>query len=132
MEMLIKIKSALETIYSKIARTRSGPVCRNVDQYVDDFFECKKMNGLWVDEEQYQLIIKKIKQTPNYKTWISHVEYLDKNWKKYLTKLNTVIKVLKSNRLSEPAFDELNRHTNEVIRKMGYVCDIYCLLITNF
>ncbi len=131
-ELLMEIKSALEKLYSKIVKTKSGPVCRNINEYVDDLLVCKQMNGLWVNQDQYQVIINNIKKTPNYKTWISHIEHLDKNWKKYLTKLSTIIKILRNNKLANTSFDELVRHANEVIRKMGYVCDIYCLLIINF
>lgn len=135
LDILIKIKNALEKSYDQILSVTSGNVCRNVDEYVGDFFTCAQKNGLWLNEEQYQAKLKQIKQTAEHNLWIKYVTGLDKNWKKYINKLNKIITVIKNdvdNNMSDASFDELNKHTDEVIRKMKYVCDIYCLIIINF
>lgn len=133
--LLTKIKTALDSAYLKILNSTAGPVCKNVDAYIDDFFECKKANGIWLNQQQYQTIIENIKKTKGYETWINHVHNLDNNWKKYLHKLNNVVMLLKNdvdNKMSNAMFTEVEKHTNNVIRKMNYVCDIFYLLVVNF
>jgi hypothetical protein len=134
-KILAYIKIELKKIYRKVLTAQSGPICKKVDGVVDDFFMCNKLNGIWISSEQYANIISNIKLLPSYSIWITHVENLDKSWLKYMKKIKKVVEMIKqdtSNSLDTISLIDLRLYSEETIRKMNYVCDIYCLLLINF
>ena len=82
--LLRQIWLAIDKNRQKILQAKNGPICKNVDKYVGDFFTCEKVNGLWLNEDQYNKIIKRIKALGIYDNWLSYIQGLDNKWKKYM------------------------------------------------
>jgi hypothetical protein len=134
-DLLKLIWDAVDRGHQRVTQAREGPICRNVNKYVDEFFECEKMQGLWLNKEQYNQIINRLKELNIYGNWISHIQGLENKWKKYMSYLYKVIKSIRDdvdNTMDDDMFEELRKTSRLVITKMDYVCDIYYLLTINY
>lgn len=133
--ILQRISIAINKTRNKILRAKKGPVCKNVDKYIDDFFECEKYNGLWLNEEQYTKVINKIKSLNIYDNWLSYIQNLDMKWKKYMEYLHKIVVIIKEdidNTHDDNMIDQVSDTVDLIIKKIDYVCDIYYLLVVNY
>ena len=133
--LLEEIWEAVDKGYRRVNHAKSGPICRNVDAYVEDFFTCKKYNGLWLNQEQYADIINRLKELNIHDNWLKHISDLDRKWQKYMKILLKSIDIIKediNNSMDDETFTELEVATRAIIKKMNYICDIHYLLVTNY
>lgn len=134
-ELLRTIWNEIDKNRNKVIQAKKGPVCRNVDMYVDNFFTCEKYGGLWQNSKQYNEIINKLKKAKVYDKWVSHVENLEKKWKEYMRRLLKNINDIKEdidNTIDEDGFESLNDECMLTIKKLNYITDIYYLLAINY
>jgi hypothetical protein len=134
-KLLTEIWDAVDACYRKIMLSRTGPVCRNIDKYVDNFFVCKEMKGIWLNVDQYDKVLKNMKLSGQYGKWLSHVQKLDNTWNKYMKQLLRIITLIKQdvdNSMDDKEFEELRLSAKSTMDKMKYVTDVHYLLVVNF
>jgi hypothetical protein len=134
-ELLIDIKNSLEKTYTKIFNSIKGPVCQNVNGFVNDFFTCQKINGIWLNEDQYKNLIKMIKRSDRRSELQTHVKNLNRSWKIYIKRLQKTVDIIKKdidNSMNDKTFEDVVKYTRNTIEKLEKVTDIYYLLIVNF
>jgi hypothetical protein len=134
-ELLIDIKNSLEKTYTKIFNSMKGPVCQNVNGFVNDFFTCQKIDGIWLNEDQYQNLIKMIKRTDRYSELQTHIKNLNSSWKTYIKRLQKTVDIIKKdidNSMNDRTFEDVVKYTRDTIDKLEKVTDIYYLLVVNF
>ena len=132
--LLQDIWNAVQRGYKRIHFSKNGPVCQNVNKFVDNFFSCQEYRGLWLNEEQYINILKNLKQYNLNLDQENYLKNLNGFWLKCMKKLYECVMVIKediNNSLDYDSFKQLKDMTDSVIRKMDYVSDIYYLLIIN-
>jgi len=134
-ELLIKILKAIERNYMKVAKAGGeGHVCRNVDGIINDFYTCQKYNGLWLSEDEYKNLISNFKKNGSYKKWYNSIYNLREKYFKYLKKISEVVEKIKKdidNSLDAKTFNEIEKYTAELIRRMDQMCDILYLMSIN-
>ena len=119
----------------RIIRATKGPVCRNVDSFVENFFTCQQYSGLWISQDQYKHIVQRLKETGRYDGYKSHFDMLEKKYCFYLRKLFRAIDIIKKdidNTLTDNEFNKIREFALEIIKKMDVICDIAYLLIVNY
>lgn len=134
-ELLTYILNSVTKMFAKLTRAIQGPVCQGVDEYVDDFYQCKRMRGVWLNEDQYVQILGKIEKLDIYNGWIEHIKYLNSNWLKYMQDLYDIIIIIKrdiDNTIDDDTFSEMEEMARSTIKKMNYICDIHYLLAINY
>jgi hypothetical protein len=132
--LLQKIWDAVHKGYKRIYMSKKGPVCQNVNKFVDNFFTCKEYKGLWLSEEQYKTVLENLKKYNLNNDQIKYIKDLNKFWIKCMKKLYNSIIIIKediNNSIDNDSFIQLRDNINIVIKKMNYVSDIYYLLIIN-
>lgn len=133
--LLKRIYEAIDKVKRKIDRVKSGPVCKNVDGYIEDFITCQKYNGLWINKEQYEEIIKNLSKTKLFNEHLTYVYKLEDKWKSSMNHLYNIIMILKkdtNNAISDDDFIKLRDNAELVIEKLHYITDIYYLLTINY
>jgi hypothetical protein len=114
----------------------NGPVCQQVDSFIDDFYKCQELGGLWLSREQYNKIINNIINDARLdKQYMKYIKDLERYWIKYMKILQETVQTIKrdiSNKMGKLEFETLKFQTEENIKKMDYICDIYYLLIVNY
>lgn len=126
---------AIDRGQRRIVRATKGPICRNVDAFVEDFFTCQQYSGLWISQDQYKHIVQHLKEKGRYDGYKSHFDMLEKKYCFYLRKLLKVIDIIKKdidNTITDNEFDKIRDFSMEIIKKMDIICDIAYLLIINF
>lgn len=134
-DILKTIIEAVERNYEKLNRVTNGPVCKNVDRYITDFFVCQKVSGLWLNEEQIQKLLSELKKIGKYENWYQHIKSLNRAYLKNVEKLQKIIETIKNdvdNSMTDLELSELHKHTDSVVKKMDYIMDIYYLLAVNY
>lgn len=135
-ELLQLINLNIEKCADMIRRAKKGQVCKNVDSYVDDFFKCNAIpNSLWIDKEEYNDMIKALKQQDRISLLVNWVEDLEEHYHKSLKRLLRIIDMIKRDidkTISEVEFNAIETHTKKVINNMTTLCEIYYLLAVNY
>lgn len=134
-QLLTYIMNSITIMFAKLTRVVQGPVCQNVDKYVDNFNECIKLQGIWLDKENYYKIIKKIESLDVYNGWVKHIKNLNNYWLISMKRLDDIIDIIKTdidNTINDETMDDLNLMVKEVVVKMNYICDIHYLLAINY
>lgn len=132
--VLNEILKAVERNQMKILRANSGPVCRRVDEYVEDFYTCEKYHGMWLDEDQYTRLLDRMKQNGTYPKWEHNVYKLKEKYFAYLKKLLNVIEKIKldvDNTMNEDTITQIESYVKETIIKMDGLCDALHLMVVN-
>ena len=135
LELLKDIHTAITESYRKLSTVTTGPICKNVDKYVDNFLACQQANGLWVDQDQLKLILKKINKSKRASEYRKHLRNMDSEWIKCISKLQKAMKIIKQdieNKMSDDAIDDIKKYCQHSIEKMNKIIDVYHLLISNF
>lgn len=134
-ELLNKIKSAINKCKSMLTRARSGNVCLNVTNYVDDFYLCKELSGIWIGKDEYQLMMNKLKNQNRLVGLTFWLEGLNKTYNNSLRKINSIITMIKKDinkSVDEIEFGVIEEHTNKTLEYMLLICEIYYLLVINY
>lgn len=131
-----KIYDIIEIGRERVNRAHTGPVCRNVNTYVDNFIACEKIpNSLWVNEDEYKNIIKEFKKHNLYEGWNVWIDKLNKTYKKILYKLFNIVNKIKNdidNSMSDETFTILENYTYDLIKNYDTLSEIYYLLAINY
>lgn len=134
-ELLSDIKSSLERTYMKIFNSINGPVCQNVSGFVNDFFTCQKINGIWLTDDQYKKLMSMIKRSKNYSELHTHIKNLNHSWKTYIKRLQQIVDIIKKdvdNSMNDQTFKDMQQYVQTTIDKLEKVTEVYYLLIINF
>lgn len=135
-ELLKLINLEIDKCANMLNRAANGPVCKNVNKYVDDFFTCGTIpNALWLDQEKYKISIQKLKREGRIDTFSKWINNLDKSYYKYLKKILVVIDIIKKDidkNISQEDFGILEDFTKKILCKMTTICEIYYLLTINY
>ena len=118
----------------KIMYATHGPVCRSVDKYIDDFINCKKYNGQWLGNSQYDELLEKFKEGSQYEKWGEHISKLQNKHDEYIEKLLEYIQKLKSDITNVMTLEELVEMKNnvmETVKTFDHITDVLYLLIIN-
>lgn len=129
------ILKSIEQTRDKLFRAKTGPVCKGVDDPIEDFLTCTKIPySLWIDQKQYQKILVNLKNDKRYEIWKFWINKLDKTYYLSLKKLLRIIKKIKqdvNNSMNEEEFNELENYTKFVLEDLSTLTDIYYLLAIN-
>lgn len=134
-DLMSHILNSITDIYNKIIHVQKGAVCQGVNDYVDDFYRCRKMNGIWLDENQYNKMIEKLKIINLYDGWYEHITIMNTKWFESMNKLDEYITIIKKdidNAMDDELFNELSEKVNLTIKKMNRIVDIHYLLAVNY
>lgn len=135
-ELLKLINREIDKCANMLTKAKKGPVCINVDKFVDDFFTCSTIpNALWIDQNNYKISIKNLKKQGRIDTFAKWLKDLDKNYYKSLRRILKIIDIIKKDidrNISEYDFSILEKYTKKILCEMVTLCEIYYLLIINF
>lgn len=135
-ELLKLINQNIEKCADMIHRAKKGPVCKNVNSFVDDFFKCNSIpNSLWIDKEEYRNMITTLKNQDRISSLTVWVEDLEEHYHKSLKRLLKVIDLIKRDidkTMSHAEFDAIEEHTKKIMTNMTNLCEIYYLLAINY
>lgn len=132
--VLDNILKAVERNQFKILRAKSGNVCRRVDEYIEDFYTCEKYNGLWLNEEQYEKLLNRMKENGTYTKWKHNFNKLKEQYFDYLKKLLDIIEKIKldiDNTVNEDTITQIESFVTETIVKMNKICNALHLMVIN-
>jgi hypothetical protein len=133
--LLKTIWDAVNKGYKRIDMAKNGPVCQNVDKFVEDFFTCQEYKGLWLNNIQYKNILQKIKKYNLNSDQINYITNLQKYLTNYMKQLYEAVILIKedvSNTIDNVSFIMVRDRVTNIIKKMNYICDIYYLLTINY
>jgi hypothetical protein len=135
-ELLQYIDLNINTCADMIHRAKNGQVCKNVNQYINDFFVCDKIpNALWIDKEHYKILLNSLRKHDNLSVVIKWIEKLESQYHYSLKKLLRVIELMKKdidNTVSKGEFDSIYKYTVKTVEHMNTLCEIYFLLAVNY
>jgi len=132
--LLKRIQHAIFMTQKKLRRAKDGPVCKNINKYIEDFFVCDKYKGLWVSQKEYNIMIKRVHKLKLYDQWKKYIDSLDKYYFKSLRQLQMIITKIKNdidNSMEKVEFDKLVSLTNSTIKNMKNITDSYYILAIN-
>jgi hypothetical protein len=134
-DLLNLINNNITKCADMISSVKKGPICKNVDAYIDDFFKCNSIpQALWIDKDEYAKIIKILKENDRLSSITTWVENLEEHYIKSLKRLLRIIDMIKRDidtTISEIEFQAIEHHTKKVINNMTTLCEIYYLLAVN-
>jgi hypothetical protein len=133
--LLQYINENIEKCADMISRAKNGPICKNVNAYVDDFFKCNTIpQALWIDKEEYREIINRKKSTDRIESLIGWVDDLEEHYNKSLKRLLKIIKLIRNeidNTVTPSDFDAIEQYTRKIVDNMNRFCETYYLLAIN-
>jgi len=126
----------IEKCADMLHKSKNGPVCKNVDGFLDDFFKCNSIpNSLWINKEEYADMIDRLKQQNRLESLIKWIDDLEEHYNKSLQKLLKIIDIIKKDidkTIPQPEFDAIEEYTRKIINNMTTLCEIYYLLAINY
>lgn len=135
-ELLKFIDKAVKRGRNRIDHALNGPVCRNVDTFVEDFFTCKKIpNAVWIEKTQYDQIVDKFFKANRNQEWEKYIDKLDFYYYQCLQKLLITIDQIKKSihhSVSEARFAQIENRAKRLVKHMDNICDIFYLLAINY
>lgn len=134
-ELLKYILQTVQKAQQKIDRANNGPVCRNVDGFISDLYNCNQIKGAeWMNKNAYKEYVKQLKKHERYDTWKHWLDKLINYYDTTLQKIQIIINKIKGdvNRsISEGEYKALMAHTQETLKSLNTLSDIYYLLAIN-
>lgn len=133
-ELMTDIRDNLIKNYNKISKLSKGDICTNVNEYVDDFFKCDKMNGIWLNDEQYKYHLMKLKNNGKSKERLKYMSELNKEWKTNLESIKNIIKIIKNdknNDMTDFTFNNLKTESQYILDKLDKIINTYYTFIIN-
>lgn len=131
-ELLKSINETIDKCNNMIHRAKNGKYCLNVNTFIDDFYTCNQIDGaIWIDKDEYKIIIHKLKKQDRLKGMLIWIEGLDGKYNESVKKLTGIIDMIKKD-VDESEFKIIEAHTYKTLEYMVLICEIYYLLAINY
>lgn len=134
-ELLKYINVNIENCADMISRAKTGPVCKNVNHYIDDFFKCNSIpKALWIDKEEYKEMISKKRTNDRLESLTGWIDDLEERYYKSLKRILIIVKIIKNeidNNVTPSEFNVIEQYTKKIINNMNNFCETYYLLAIN-
>jgi len=134
-KLLQYINKNIDFCSNMINQAKNGPNCKNVNKYIDDFFKCTMIpHALWISKEEYAELINNLKFNDKLKFLIGWIDDLEKHYNDSLSKLLSIIKMIKKDidsTISQSEFEIIKINTQTIVKNMKTLCEIYYLLAIN-
>lgn len=142
-ELMKTIINAVDQTQIMIKKLNNGGnVCTGVDKFVgsksnkviDDWIICGQIDGVWIDEEKFNQILKKIKETDRYKLYYSSMIDFELNYYKFLRILRAYLYKIKEdvdNKMPDEEYYIMEKEILTLIEKMKEKCETFYLIAIN-
>jgi len=133
--LLKHILNTIRKVQNKIDHANNGPICKNVDGFIDDLYNCKRINGAeWISKKEYSEYITTLKKHKKYTTWKLWLDNLSNIYNSSLIDIQNIINKIKGNinkTLSEGEYNALVIHSKNILERLDQLSDIYYILTIN-
>ncbi len=129
--LMNKIFDAVNKTQLMIKRLNTGDICVSVDKFVDNWNYCGQINGGWISQEDFKVILKKIKKNDKYKLYYSNVKDFELEYYKFLRILREYVYIIKEdidNKMPDEEFDIIEKKILGIIDTTVSKCESFYII----
>jgi len=134
--LLRAINGAINKCNNMLHHVKNGNVCLNVTKFIDDFYICNQIpNAVWIDKNDYQLLLNKLKTQDRLSGLMVWINGLDEKYNESLKKLFKIVMMIKDDinkTIDEVEFRVIENYALKTLKNMILTCEIYYLLAINY